>query len=236
MGREVGTPADAGAGEAGDPPSSAGCRVQGRPSWGAAGPTALLPSWIFSLFKGERAGAPFCSRRAGRPCRLGSLKRLPPEAPSSPLAVGAETVRAGRGPGGWPAGVSATRGLRSSVPCLPSLSLSLGQRGSGVSGGQTWGQWTLMGRVSPRAPRAGCFRDNARLRGRTCARTATATPPRGPGGSSPAGPAPRERAAALHAPDVYFSSFCPSSPGPARGVSGFRGDVCHPLSSPSSHL
>lgn len=152
---------------------------------GRAGSPRTAAFVIYWLLKGARAGAPCCSRlQEGRPARhrthFGAFRtRLVPA-----LAGGAETGCAcgARSPGG--------AGLRGAGPPGPPLSRPWRWgRGEAECPEVGPGDGGLTCPVSPRAPCAGCFRDNAPLCGRTCTRTVTATPPWGAGAQTPpAGP------------------------------------------------
>lgn len=94
--------------------------------------------------------------------------------------------------------------------------------------------------VSPRAPCAGCFRDNAPLRGRTCTRTVTATPPWGAGAQTPpAGPGrvlargtgPAGATRSHFTPPTTFPALSGQSLSNARGLR-VSGDSRHSLFQP----
>lgn len=207
---------------------------------GRAGSPLTAAFVIYWLLKGARAGAPCCSRlQEGRPARhrthYGAFRtRLVPA-----LAGGAETGCAcgARRPGGG-------AGLRGAgapgASALPSL--ALGQRGSGVSGGRTWGRWTHVPRVPSCAlrwvfsgqraapqPDVHAHSDSDAAVGRgspdpACRAREGPRPPDWPRGSH-----------ALHAPDD-FSSSVRAVTVQREGSQGFGVTHVTHFSSPSSHL
>lgn len=147
-------------------------------------------------------------------------------------------VHVGRGGrGGWPAGGGAP-----GASALPSL--ALGQRGSGVSGGRTWGRWTHVPRVPSCALRwvfsgqRAAPRPDVHTHSDSDAAVGRGSPD--PACRAREGPRPRDRprgshAVTLHAPDD-FSSSVRTVTVQREGSQGFGVTHVTHFSSPSSHL
>lgn len=188
-------------------------------------------------------GSPVLQPPAGRPPGLSQdalrTTALSARGSSPPWLEGLKpAVHVGRGArGGWPAGGGAP-----GASALPSL--ALGQRGSGVSGGRTWGRWTHVPRVPSSALRWVFSGQRAAPRPDVYTHSDSDASV-GRGSPDPAcrareGPRPRDwprgsHAVTLHAPDD-FSSSVRTVTVQREGSQGFGVTHVTHFSSPSSHL